>query len=210
MLIYVLSIFVAILCVRFVLLLWKIHNEPNLKREGYDCVKTAIIIGSGGHTSEMLRLTCNLNPKRYDPRIYIMASSDVSSEVKVREVERERNSSYIIIKIPRSRNVNQSYISSIFTTIYSTLAALPIMFYHRPELILCNGPGTCIPICVIAFLMKLLWITNTTIIFVESVCRVKTLSLSGKILLLFADAIFVQWPQLQERYKRTRYIGRLV
>jgi hypothetical protein len=38
---------------------------------------------------------------------------------------------------------------------------------------------------------------------------VKTLSLSGKILLLFADVILVQWPKLQDCYKRTTYIGRL-
>jgi beta-1,4-N-acetylglucosaminyltransferase len=83
------------------------------------------------------------------------------------------------------------------------------MLKKRPELIVCNGPGTCIPICVIAFMMRVLYITDTKIVFVESICRVKTLSLSGKILLLFADIVLVQWPKLKEIYRRTTFIGRL-
>jgi beta-1,4-N-acetylglucosaminyltransferase len=58
-------------------------------------------------------------------------------------------------------------------------------------------------------MMRVLYITNSKIVFVESICRVKTLSLSGKILLLFADVVLVQWPKLKELYRRTTYIGRL-
>lgn len=177
-------------------------------------LKTAIVIGSGGHTAEILKLVQNLNPVNYSPRIYIMASTDTSSEVKIHHIEesylsRNGPDCYEIIKIPRSRSVGQSYTTSAFTTIFSLLATLPIMLRKRPELIICNGPGTCIPICVVGFMMRVLCISSTRIVFVESICRVKTLSLSGKILLLFADIILVQWPKLQEHYRRTTYIGRL-
>jgi beta-1,4-N-acetylglucosaminyltransferase len=143
-----------------------------------------------------------------------MASTDTSSEFKIHKIEEtcfSRNGldRYEIVKIPRSRSVGQMYITSVFTTLFAVLASLPLMLKKRPELIICNGPGTCIPICVIAFIMRVLCITNSKIVFVESVCRVKTLSLSGKILLLFADIVLVQWPELQEIYRRTTYIGRL-
>jgi beta-1,4-N-acetylglucosaminyltransferase len=46
---------------------------------------------------------------------------------------------------------------------------------------------------------------------VESIARVKKLSLSGKILYLsrMADLLFVQWPELQELHPRSVYAGRL-
>lgn len=50
---------------------------------------------------------------------------------------------------------------------------------------------------------------DVRIIYVESAARVKTLSLTGKILYLIADRFFVQWPKLLEKYKYAEYIGRL-
>lgn len=49
------------------------------------------------------------------------------------------------------------------------------------------------------------------IVFVESIARVDSLSLTGRILyqLRLADALFVQWPQLQTDNPRTLYRGRL-
>ncbi|XP_023715667.1 UDP-N-acetylglucosamine transferase subunit ALG14 homolog [Cryptotermes secundus] len=200
---------------RAVYIICSIHKgTKTASAKRYHPLKTAVIIGSGGHTTEILKLLQNLNSVNYSPRIYIMASTDTSSEVKIHKTEETCFShnglnSYEIVKIPRSRSVGQMYISSVFTTLFALLVSLPIMLKKRPEVIICNGPGTCIPICVIAFMMRVLYITDTKIVFVESICRVKTLSLSGKILLLFADIVLVQWPKLKERYRRTTFIGRL-
>ena len=43
----------------------------------------------------------------------------------------------------------------------------------------------------------------------ESIARVRTLSLSGRLLLHVADHFLVQWPQLTQRYPKARFIGRL-
>jgi hypothetical protein len=37
-------------------------------------------------------------------------------------------------------------------------------------------------------------------IFIESICRVKTLSLSGKLVYPIVDSFMVHWPNLMERY----------
>lgn len=50
---------------------------------------------------------------------------------------------------------------------------------------------------------------DVKIVYVESIARVETLSLSGKLLYLTADYFLVQWPQLQSKYPRTEYMGRL-
>ena len=78
-----------------------------------------------------------------------------------------------------------------------------------PSLVLCNGPGTCVPICAAALLVRLLGIKYISIVYVESVCRVESLSLSGKIMLRLADHFLVQWPGLTKKYPRAQFIGRL-
>ncbi|CAG9584704.1 unnamed protein product [Danaus chrysippus] len=170
-------------------------------------LKTIFCIGSGGHTSEMIRIISHINLKKYEPRLYILADNDSSSEYKVKEAEKENV--FMIHRIPRSRNVKQSYVSSIFTTINATLHTLPLICHFKPEVIFCNGPGTCIPVCLVAFLLRCLFILDCRIVFIESVCRVRTLSLSGKILQFFADVFVIQWPELRHACIRAKYFGRL-
>ncbi|XP_022830741.1 UDP-N-acetylglucosamine transferase subunit ALG14 homolog [Spodoptera litura] len=171
-------------------------------------LRTILCIGSGGHTTELLRLVKNLNKRKYQPRVYILADNDVSSEVKIRETEKEQND-YTLCRIPRSRNVQQSYFSSVISTLYATLCTLPVIYNFKPDIIFCNGPGTCIPVCVVAFIFRCLFLLDCRIVFIESICRVRTLSLTGKILQFFADIVVVQWPQLRDVCFRAKYFGRL-
>jgi len=111
--------------------------------------------------------------------------------------------------LPRSREVGQSYATSVLTTMYALVHAVVLVLRSRPSLLLCNGPGTCIPIAAVAIGLRWLGIKYVTVMYVESICRVESLSLSGKLLLPFADHFLVQWPNLVSKYPRARYIGRL-
>lgn len=66
------------------------------------------------------------------------------------------------------------------------------------------------PLCVAALLLGLLGLKKVLLVYVESVCRVETLSLSGRILYRLADYFFVQWPSLRDLYPGAIYLGRLV
>lgn len=170
-------------------------------------VKTLVVLGSGGHTAEMLRIVQRLDKSHYSPRLYVYACTDVISADKVKEIE-VNNQDYSLVAIKRSREVSQSYITSIWTTILATFNCIPLLWYEKPDIILCNGPGTCIPICIISFFLHVLNFQKTIIIFIESICRVKTFSLSGKILYSIADSIIVQWPYLSKPlYKRSILIS---
>jgi len=63
-----------------------------------------------------------------------------------------------------------------------------------------------------ASLVQLLGIRWSSIFYVESIARVRRLSLSGLLLYKFrmADQLFVQWQQLQRQYPRATYVGRLM
>ena len=77
-------------------------------------------------------------------------------------------------------------------------------------MILCNGPGTCVPICLGAWFNRKIGLARTKMVFVESICRVKTMSLSGRILKHFVDEVLVQWPELAEANPGTKFIARFV
>lgn len=175
--------------------------------------KTLIVLGSGGHTAEIMAIVRKLNKANYSPRYYILASSDRTSATKVLDYEEPATSTsdYELFRINRSRHVGQSYFSSVFTTIYSILESIPMVARLQPDLILCNGPGTCVPICLIAFVFKVIGILNARcrIVFVESFCRVKSISLTGKILIYFVDSFVVQWPELINFSPKVQYFGRL-
>jgi len=76
--------------------------------------------------------------------------------------------------------------------------------------VLCNGPGTCVPLCAAGLLLGVLGLRKVLLVYVESVCRVETLSLSGKILYPVADYFFVQWPTLRDKYPQSIFLGRVV
>ncbi len=173
----------------------------------------------------MIKLLSGTDLTKFTPREYIVAHSDKMSIQKIKDFEssvsnnktnKKQSNKFNINLLARSRSVGQSYITSILTTLIAILFAIPLMFKLKPSLLLVNGPGTCIPVCLILRLMyfseSLKLIPQCRIVFVESVCRVKNLSLSGKILyyLNITDAFFVQWEELKKRYPKAIHVGRLV
>ncbi|XP_074330751.1 UDP-N-acetylglucosamine transferase subunit ALG14-like isoform X1 [Apium graveolens] len=195
-------------------------SSKPFRMKSIEPVSTLIILGSGGHTAEMLNLLSVLQANRLFPRHYIDAATDNMSLQKARVFEDsladkigdQTGETAQFLQIYRSREVGQSYVTSVGTTIFAVAHALLLMMKIKPQVILCNGPGTCIPLCAIAFFFKVLGIRWSSIFYVESIARGKRLSLSGIILykLHIADQLFVQWPQLQKRYPRAQYVGCLM
>ncbi|ORX81205.1 Alg14-domain-containing protein [Anaeromyces robustus] len=160
-----------------------------------------IVFGSGGHTTEMIRLVKNLPRTRYSPRNYVVADTDEMSKEKIQLME-EGSKDSNLIEIPRSRKVHQSYFTSIFTTLNAMFYCFINNYKYQPDLIICNGPGTCIPVCYSALILSWLMPWRKTgfgkikIVYIESLARVKSLSLTGKLLLPTASLFIIQWPEL--------------
>ncbi|KAM4872610.1 LOW QUALITY PROTEIN: UDP-N-acetylglucosamine transferase subunit ALG14 [Thomomys bottae] len=199
----------------FGLRLWLVLRMANtVSRES---LSVLVVAGSGGHTMEILRLVGSLS-SAYSPRHYIIADTDKMSASKINSFELDRAerdppttyTKYHIHRIPRSREVQQSWLSSVLTTVQATWFSFPLLLRVKPDLVLCNGPGTCVPICVCALLLGVFGIKKVIIVYIESICRVETLSLSGKILFRLSHYFIVQWPALKEKYPKSVYLGRIV
>jgi len=194
------------------LILWRKARKSRKRNWGPAArLKTCLVLGSGGHTTELLRLVEALGPQ-YHHRVYVMATTDKMSKQKVTECEERKRGRglFEVHEIPRSREVRQSYLTSVYTTLVSVLSCFPLVLKIKPDLILCNGPGTCIPVCLVGFLMDLVRMHDCDVVFVESLARVKALSLSGEILYWtgMADRILVQWKEQKIKYPAVEYIGR--
>ncbi|KAF8672007.1 hypothetical protein HU200_003940 [Digitaria exilis] len=215
---YALPVLVALFTVRFFYVLWR-SGQPSSRPQagGLRCL---IVLGSGGHTAEMMNIVTTLQKDRFAPRYYVAALTDnmslqkaqVYEESLIQSGEKKTIKNAHFMQIYRSREVGQSYITSIATTLLATLHAMWLVIRIRPQVIFCNGPGTCFPLCVSAFLLKVFGLGWSSIFYIESIARVKKLSLSGLLLykLRIADQFFVQWPQLQQKYPRACYAGRLM
>ncbi len=71
---------------------------------------------------------------------------------------------------------------------------------NKSDLIISTGAGVAVPFLILGKL----WGSKT--VFVESITRIETLSLSAKLLLPFLSVLYVQWPQLQTRYPQAELI----
>lgn len=83
--------------------------------------------------------TLDLKSSPLSPRVYVVANTDKHSK-KVAESFEERifgkdTSHYTVKFIPRSREVGQSYLSSVFTTLWSLCHCLLLMLREKPDLV---------------------------------------------------------------------------
>ncbi|CAO3572943.1 unnamed protein product [Mortierella alpina] len=221
----------------------------------FECTAT-IFLGSGGHTAEMLQLVSCLDTMKYPLRHYVVGWDDDSSAQKAHRLESARGQKditaeyktyvdkkgpagangqlrgYTVDRIPRSRHVHQSLISTPITLAKSLRFALPLIktltCLDRPtcsgttdrhpekkrrSILLMNGPGTCFALALAVIGARIVGVPDEVtpdLVFVESFARVTTLSLAGRLLYPLCDVFLVQWPGLQGRYPRAQYIGILV
>lgn len=136
----------------------------------------------------------------------------------------QANSGYDIRVVPRARRIHQP----LSTTPLSAIRCLAACFHilrspthltktvtpWYPDLVLTNGPGTAVCVVLACMLLRYFDAPGTQgkmrTIYIESWARVKSLSLSGKILLRCVDRFLVQWESLSGVGGRGEFLGVLV
>lgn len=94
-----------------------------------------VVFGSGGHTTEMLLMLKSLDFKMYRDVFFVIGHSDTWSDTKIKDFFKKNRNLNIekdirnltIVRLFRSREVKQSYITSIFTTLIGILHSLVII-----------------------------------------------------------------------------------
>ena len=127
-----------------------------------ETVTVLAVLGSGGHTTEMFYDLATLGggAAANVALHYAIADTDKGSRAKAEEFERSKAGTRAglaesrVHLLPRAREVGQSYFTSVFTTLRSTVTAVLVVFSVCPDLIVCNGPGTCVPIAAAAYALR--------------------------------------------------------
>jgi beta-1,4-N-acetylglucosaminyltransferase len=94
-----------------------------------------IILGSGGHTGELLIMISKLNIRKFEKVYFVISHNDNSSENKAKELLHIDDKRVQFLRIYRSRNVGQSYFSSIFTTQWALLHGVCLILKTRPNMV---------------------------------------------------------------------------
>lgn len=70
-----------------------------------------------------------------------------------------RSNNYVVEYIPRSREVHSKLLTAVVNTLWAIVVSLKIIInkYTIPNIVICNGPGTCISICFWIFIIQLFW-----------------------------------------------------
>ena len=156
--------------------------------------KILVVLGSGGHTAQMIRLVVMLGDKySYS---YVVNNTDNISQKKIIFPG-------IIYKVNLTKKVRGTFLDTVIRTIKAFFDSYCIIKKSKCYMIISAGPGISVPLFVAAkfFRMKT--------IFIESWSRVTTKSDSGKICYKLSDMFFVQWPEMKKLYPKAIYAGRL-
>ncbi|KAL0211421.1 hypothetical protein P9112_009719 [Eukaryota sp. TZLM1-RC] len=167
-------------------------------------VSALVLLGSGGHTAEMISLLPIISTL-FETVHFVVSKGDEMSKPKLHCIPEFSTSP--VSYITRSRKVHQSFLTAIPSSILSLFDSFVLVFKFRPNLLIVNGPGSCVPLVFATFALKFLG-HRTRIVYIESVCRVYSLSLSAKCVFPFVDDLIVQWKDLERA--GTVCLGRLV
>lgn len=184
------------------------------------------MLGSGGHTKEMLMMMddgfCHFAGSH---RRYLISSGDHMSAHHLRDYEAQLASlcrargttspgSFDTRTVTRARRVHQPLWSTPATALRSVVDIFPALLappeararHHRlPTRVFSNGPATGFFVALAVHLLKMAGLVpeeSMRFVYVESWARISTLSLTGKLLYYtgLADAFYVQHADVAAAY----------
>jgi beta-1,4-N-acetylglucosaminyltransferase len=85
--------------------------------------------------------------------------------------------------------------------IRNALLAIRTIRRLRPAAVVTTGAGVAVPFCYAARLL------GARVVYIESFSRISEPSLTGRLVHPVAHRFFVQWPELQPRFRKAEYVG---
>ena len=97
---------------------------------------------------------------------------------------------------PTNRNIKN--------LIKNIILAIKILKKKKPDVVISTGAGVSVPFIYIAKLLRI------KTIYIESLTRINGLSLSAKLVYPVVDHLIVQWPELENRYGKAKFVGQVI
>lgn len=151
--------------------------------------KVMFISSTGGHLSELLRLTPIFENYNY---------SVVTEKTKSTLSLAEKFSGKTYFLVPGTKSHLFSY---FFKFTFNIIISFYLMLKLRPDVIVTTGTHTAIPMCFFAKLLR------KKVIFIETFANSKTKTMAGSLVYPIADVFVVQWESMLELYPKAVYGG---
>jgi len=145
-------------------------------------MKICLAASAGGHLAELLQLERAWETKE---RFFI-------TDKRTNGIELAKKEKTYFLTCPRRNPIK---------TTLNFFQALGIFLRERPNIVISTGADTAIPFCLIAKFF------GRKIVFIESFCRIKKPSLSGKIMYKKSDLFLVQWRENLEFFPEAEFAG---
>lgn len=144
-LIYILYLTLSYYALALVLIVVPNMFGPKTQQRDLRTKKLMIVFGSGGHTTEMLLMLKKFDFTSYKHVYFVLGHSDTWSATKIhdyflksRDVKLESLANLTILRLYRSREVKQSYVTSVFTTLMGLIHSLSLIAKTRPDIVRIN------------------------------------------------------------------------
>ncbi|MBC6003832.1 MAG: PssD/Cps14F family polysaccharide biosynthesis glycosyltransferase [Paeniclostridium sordellii] len=99
------------------------------------------------------------------------------------------------------KQVNRHEIKFIYYMIINSIKTLKIFLKEKPDVVISTGALSTIPMCLLAKIFR------KKLIFIESFAKIKSPTLTGKLIYKFADQFYVQWEEMKKVYPEAIYKG---
>ena len=154
-----------------------------------DKKKILFISSTGGHLSEMMRLSPMF--EKYD--YYIIT-------------EKTKSNLYLKDKYPGKVSflvfgTKTSFITYPFKLLYNSFKSLFKYIKERPDVIITTGTHTAGPMCYIGKIF------GSKIIYIETLANSSTKTATGRLIYPIADLFIVQWEEMLKLYPKAKYWG---
>lgn len=148
--------------------------------------KVCLVCSSGGHFYELYHL--NTAWQELEHFWVTFSSPDTRHVLKQEKVY----SAYS----PTNRSI-KNFFRNFFL-------ARKVLAKEKPDIIISTGAGVCVPFFYLGRLR------GAKTIYIESLARINELSLTGRLIYPVATEFIVQWPELADKRRKTRFKGQLL
>ena len=152
--------------------------------------KVVFICSTGGHLSEMMQLK----------ELFGLYDS-------VLITEKDKTTKDLQVAIPvkyLAFGTRKHLLRYLFIFSWNILCSLIYFLRIRPDVVVTTGAHTAVPFVYIAKFFK------KKIVFIESIARVHSTSMAGRLMEKKVDKLIVQWSEMLDLYEKADYYGPLL
>jgi len=151
-------------------------------------LKICLVSSAGGHLAQIKQLIPIV--EKYD--YFIVTEKNKSTD--------NLNNNFKVYYLLQQES---KHIRFLFVFALNILLSLFYLVKKRPDVIISTGAGATIPLCLFGKLF------GKKIIFIESFAKIKTPTLTGKLIYKIADKFYVQWEEMLKHYPKAEYRGKI-